>query len=81
MSDGEAVMEKNKEGAGEKQMDIINRWYGVPSMAQQLTNPTSIHEDAGSVPGQIPGLRIRCCLELWCRSKTLLQSCVAVAVT
>ena len=24
---------------------------GVPSLAQQLTNPTSIHEDLGSIPG------------------------------
>ena len=24
---------------------------GVPILAQQLTNPTSIHEDAGSIPG------------------------------
>ena len=24
---------------------------GVPIMAQQLTNPTSIHEDAGLIPG------------------------------
>ena len=24
---------------------------GVPFMAQQLTNPTRIHEDEGSVPG------------------------------
>ena len=23
----------------------------VPVVAQQLTNPTSIHEDAGSIPG------------------------------
>ena len=24
---------------------------GVPSMVQQLANPTSIHEDMGSIPG------------------------------
>ena len=24
---------------------------GVPTMAQQLANPTSIHEDVGSIPG------------------------------
>ena len=24
---------------------------GVPVLAQELTNPTSIHEDAGSIPG------------------------------
>ena len=28
----------------------MRRW-GVPVMAQQLTNPTSIHEDTGSIPG------------------------------
>ena len=27
-------------------------------MALQVTNPTSIHEDAGSMPGPLSGLRI-----------------------
>ena len=26
---------------------------GVPVMVQQLTNPTRIHEDAGSIPGLV----------------------------
>ena len=28
----------------------------------------------------LSGLRIRCCRELWCRSQTLLGSCIAVAL-
>ena len=26
---------------------------GVPVVAQRVTNPTSIHEDVGSIPGPI----------------------------
>ena len=34
-----------------------------------VTNLTSIHEDAGSIPG-LSGLRVWRCCELWCRSQT-----------
>ena len=46
----------------------------------EVTNPTSIHKDEGSIPGLARGLRILRCRELWCRSKTGLGSCMAVAV-
>ena len=32
--------------------DITKKWNtGVPIMAQQITNPTSIHKDMGLIPG------------------------------
>ena len=49
-------------------------------MVQRLTNPTRIHEDAGSIPASLNGLRIWCCRELQCRWQTRLRSCVAVAL-
>ena len=30
---------------------LVFKKIGVPVMAQQLTNPTSIHEDLGLIPG------------------------------
>ena len=30
---------------------------GVPIVAQQVTNPTSIHEDEGSIPGLAQGVK------------------------
>jgi len=45
---------------------------GVPVVVQQLTNRTSIHEDAGSFPGFVQS--IWHFSELWCRSKTRLGS-------
>ena len=32
-------------------INLQKRKLGVPIVAQQLTNPTSIHEDAGSISG------------------------------
>ena len=53
---------------------------GVPVMAQQKTNLTSIYEDAGLIPGLAHWVRIQHCCELWCRSQMRLRSGVAVAV-
>ena len=30
---------------------------GIPFMAQQLTNPTRIHEDSGLIPGLTQGVK------------------------
>ena len=32
-------------------MWITFHFWGAPVVAQEVTNPTSIHEDAGSIPG------------------------------
>ena len=45
-----------------------------------VTNLTSIHEDAGSIPGPASWLRIQCFPELWYKLKVRLRSGVAVAV-
>ena len=49
-------------------------------MAQQLTNPTRIHELRVPSLALLSGLRIQHGHELWFRSQTQLGSCVAMAV-
>ena len=36
---------------------VIRQGEGVPAVAQQVTNPTSTHEDAGSIPGLAPWVK------------------------
>ena len=57
-------------------LQLKNTSLGVPVLAQRLMNPTSIHEDACSIPGSAQWVKLcsdcRCGLNsallwLWCR--------------
>ena len=53
---------------------------GVPTVAQQVKTPTSIHEKAGLIADFTQWLRIQHCHKLQCRSQMWLRSVVAMAV-
>ena len=56
-----------------------NLSVGVPILAQQVKNLTSIHEDMGSFPSLSQWVKDPFC-ELWCRSQMHLGSGIAVDV-
>ena len=45
----------------------IHKFFGVPVMAQCLTNPTRNHEVVGSIPGLVQWVNDPALLWLWCR--------------
>ena len=51
-------------------------------MVQQVKNPTSVHENVGSIPGLAQCVKgsSMCCHTLWCRSEMRLGSLIAKAV-
>ena len=70
------------------QLPIVNcnqkilkgKFQGIPVIAQRVKNPTSVHEDLGSITGLDRGLKIWHCHKLWPRSQMWLGSHIAVAV-
>ena len=65
------LLEYQKEKRGRKGQKgcLKKQCLGVPVVTQRVKNPTSIHEDVGSIPG-LSGSEIRRCHELWCSSQT-----------
>ena len=68
-----------KKGEGSSCVDIRPNW-GVPVMASWVKNPTSIHEDADSIPGLIQQVKEHASLQAVHRLQMKLGSSVGVAV-
>ena len=68
------VSYKQEMGAGRHR----NTFVGVPFVVQWVKNLTSIHEDAGLIPGLTQW--VQCCWRLQCNLQMQLGSGIAVAV-
>ena len=68
----------------QKQMDatewMLNTEDRSSHRGSVVTNPTHIHEDLGSIPDLLSGLRFQHCRELGCRSQIWIRSRLAMAV-
>ena len=64
-------MSQGNQGRGFTKGLLENRAPRVPTVAQRVTNQTSIHEDLGSIPGLIQWTKdlvlLWLWLWLWCR--------------
>ena len=60
------------------QNHLLTTEFGAPGVAQQLKDPTSIHEGEGSIPGLPRWVKDLAWLWLWCRpaSEALIQPLV-----